>query len=248
MPSISNDKRVLLPVLLFLGIDAGQLVEQPLHWSEDLFQQSQASLLVGIEHAQQVDAHRLGDGGQGHQKHQKLNPTRQSHVLHRASTSLAGPGPATAASSGRTRARLSENFRAKQRKKQVDEKAQRHDSHNDVFHRSDPIEGIGIGDGQGEKADYRQDVNEVHHEPVLLESWRWVAAVPLISGRGDATPRPGGERPKSIMRAANTEFLQLAFLLMTCGELTILPSALHLALCPTRLHFARSGRGQSTLY
>ena len=75
MPSMSSDKAVLLPVLLFLGIDAGHLVDQPFHGAEDLFQQSQAAFLVGIQHAQQVDAHRLGDGGQGNEKHQKLDPT-----------------------------------------------------------------------------------------------------------------------------------------------------------------------------
>ena len=75
MPSMSSDKRILLPVLLLLGIDAGHLVDQPFDRTEDLFQQSQAAFLVGIEHTQQVDAHRLGDGGQRHEKHQKLNPT-----------------------------------------------------------------------------------------------------------------------------------------------------------------------------
>jgi hypothetical protein len=59
-------------------------------------------------------------------------------------------------------------FRANQRKEQVDEKAQRHDSNDDVFHGSDPIEGIGIGNAQPEKADDCQHVNEIHHEPTLL--------------------------------------------------------------------------------
>ncbi len=59
-------------------------------------------------------------------------------------------------------------FRADQREEQVHEKAQRYDSNNDVFHGSDPIEGMGIGNAQAEEADDRQHVNEIHHEPTLL--------------------------------------------------------------------------------
>jgi hypothetical protein len=59
-------------------------------------------------------------------------------------------------------------FRANQRKEQVNEKAQRHDSNNDVFHGSDPIEGMGIGNAQGKEADDCQHVNEIHHGPTLL--------------------------------------------------------------------------------
>ena len=59
-------------------------------------------------------------------------------------------------------------FRANQRKEQVHEKAQRHDSNNDVFHGSDPIEGISVGNTHGKEADDCQHVNEIHHEPTLL--------------------------------------------------------------------------------
>jgi hypothetical protein len=59
-------------------------------------------------------------------------------------------------------------FRADQREEQVDKNAQRHDTNDDVFHGSDPIEGIGIGNAQRKKADDCQNVNEVHHEPTLL--------------------------------------------------------------------------------
>ena len=47
MPSMSNDKRVLLPVLLFLGIDPRHLVDEPFHGAEDLFQQPRPPSLSG---------------------------------------------------------------------------------------------------------------------------------------------------------------------------------------------------------
>jgi hypothetical protein len=56
-------------------------------------------------------------------------------------------------------------LRADQRKEQVHEQAQRHDSNNEVFHGSDPIEGIGIGNAHGKEADDCQHEYEVHHEP-----------------------------------------------------------------------------------
>ena len=59
-------------------------------------------------------------------------------------------------------------FRANQRKEQVNEKAQGHDSNDDVFHGSDPIEGMGVGNAEGKEADDCQNVNEVHHERTLL--------------------------------------------------------------------------------
>jgi hypothetical protein len=72
----------------------------------------------------------------------------------------------------------SEIFRADQRKEQVDEEDQRDDSNNDVFHRSDPIEGIRIANAQAEEADDYQHENEVHHEPTLpgLELVGWALA------------------------------------------------------------------------
>jgi hypothetical protein len=74
----------------------------------------------------------------------------------------------------------SEVFRANQRKEQVDEKAQRDDSNNDVFHASDPIEGIRIGNGQAEEADDCQHENEVHHEPTLLRFESAVAGTAIF--------------------------------------------------------------------
>ena len=62
----------------------------------------------------------------------------------------------------------SKNLRANQRKEQVDEKAQRHGSDNNVFHESDPIEGIGIADAEGKEGDDGQHENEIHHERTLL--------------------------------------------------------------------------------
>jgi hypothetical protein len=56
----------------------------------------------------------------------------------------------------------SEAFRPNQRPKQIDQKAQRHASDNDVFHGSDPIESIGVGNAQAEKADDRQNKNKIH--------------------------------------------------------------------------------------
>ena len=54
-----------------------------------------------------------------------------------------------------------ETFRANQREEQVDEQAQRHDSNDDVFHGSDPIEGIGIANTKDKEADDSQHENKI---------------------------------------------------------------------------------------
>jgi hypothetical protein len=82
----------------------------------------------------------------------------------------------------------SENLRANQRKEQVDEKAQRHDSDNNAFHGSDPVKGIGIANAEGKEADDGQRENEIHHERTLLrfDSVVWEIA---ISVPADKNPR-----------------------------------------------------------
>jgi hypothetical protein len=58
--------------------------------------------------------------------------------------------------------RLSETFRPDQRPEEVNQNAQGNGSHDDVFHGSNPIEGVGVADADDKEADDCRDVNEIH--------------------------------------------------------------------------------------
>jgi len=105
--------------------------------------------------------------------------------------------------------RLLKMLRADQRKEQVNEKAERHDSDNEVFHGSDPIEGIGVANTDDKETNDYRHVYEIHHGSMLLRlDGVVVQNVILFLGVWDMFPF--GCEPKSKIRARNTASFQVA--------------------------------------
>jgi hypothetical protein len=133
----------------------------------------------------------------------------------------------------------SETFRANQRPEQVDEKAQRDDSNNDVFHGSDPIEGIRIANAQGKEADDCQHENEIHHEPMLLRLDAVVVETTIFFPGWRETPMRG---PQIRTQTSCREYwvLSTCDLLMVYGVATVLFRSKNIAICPKNSAFCKA--------
>jgi hypothetical protein len=71
-----HGERVLLPIVLFAGVNTHGAIGEPLDWSQHRIEPRSA---IRVENVHQIEAHRLCHQGERDQINRELNPTRGLH-------------------------------------------------------------------------------------------------------------------------------------------------------------------------